>query len=72
MIQLLRVLQKLKVCWKKIGHYNMKCRWPHGFYQPEPMANNHVHDDHYIGHESATVANDFRPQSIVKFEMQVS
>ncbi|CAK9148032.1 unnamed protein product [Ilex paraguariensis] len=72
MIQLLRVLQKLKVCWKKIGHYNMKCRWPHGFYQPEPMASNHVHDDHYIGHETATVANDFQPQSIVKFEMQSS
>jgi hypothetical protein len=25
--EVLKALQELTVCWKKIGHYNMKCRW---------------------------------------------
>ncbi|XP_013617826.1 PREDICTED: probable serine/threonine-protein kinase MARK-C [Brassica oleracea var. oleracea] len=31
MNELLKALQELNVCWKKIGHYNMKCRWVPGF-----------------------------------------
>lgn len=27
MAEVLTALQKLAVCWKKMGHYNMKCRW---------------------------------------------
>ncbi|EMS57852.1 Carbon catabolite-derepressing protein kinase [Triticum urartu] len=27
MIKVLKALQELNVCWKKNGHYNMKCRW---------------------------------------------
>ncbi|KAH0939866.1 hypothetical protein HID58_007327 [Brassica napus] len=27
MNEVLKALQELNVCWKKIGHYNMKCRW---------------------------------------------
>ncbi|XP_042004812.1 SNF1-related protein kinase catalytic subunit alpha KIN10-like [Salvia splendens] len=27
MTEVLKALQELKVFWKKIGHYNMKCRW---------------------------------------------
>ncbi|GFY82963.1 SNF1 kinase homolog 10 [Actinidia rufa] len=27
MTEVLKALQELNVCWKKIGHYNMKCRW---------------------------------------------
>ncbi|KAI5067635.1 hypothetical protein GOP47_0018163 [Adiantum capillus-veneris] len=27
MAEVLKALQELAVCWKKIGHYNMKCRW---------------------------------------------
>ncbi|KAI5064254.1 hypothetical protein GOP47_0020924 [Adiantum capillus-veneris] len=32
MTEVLKALQELAVCWKKIGHYNMKCRW----FPPEP------------------------------------
>ena len=31
MNEVLKALQELNVCWKKIGHYNMKCRWVPGF-----------------------------------------
>ncbi|CAH9084447.1 unnamed protein product [Cuscuta europaea] len=27
MMEVLQVLHVLIVCWKKIGHYNMKCQW---------------------------------------------
>ncbi|CAA3010368.1 SNF1-related kinase catalytic subunit alpha KIN10-like [Olea europaea subsp. europaea] len=33
-LQVLRVLQELSVRWKKMGHYNMKCLWIHGFQNP--------------------------------------
>lgn len=56
MTQVLGALQELNVCWKKIGHYNVKCRWLY----------NHCLDD-----ESATVANDFQSLGIVKFEIQL-
>lgn len=40
MAEVLKALQELAVCWKKIGHYNMKCRWlpPLPMAQPEHFA----------------------------------
>ncbi|PSR89676.1 SNF1-related protein kinase catalytic subunit alpha like [Actinidia chinensis var. chinensis] len=69
MTQVLLALKELNVRWKKIGHYNIKCRWFHGFQNPEAI--NHPHENHYITDESAIVHNDYRVQSIVKFEMQL-
>ncbi|XP_010450810.1 PREDICTED: SNF1-related protein kinase catalytic subunit alpha KIN11-like [Camelina sativa] len=31
MSEVFKALQNLKVCWKKIGHYNIKCRWVRSF-----------------------------------------
>ncbi|GMI92727.1 SNF1 kinase homolog 10, SNF1-RELATED PROTEIN KINASE 1.1 [Hibiscus trionum] len=30
MMEVLKALHEVSVRWKKIGHYNMKCRWPPG------------------------------------------
>ncbi|KAK3042715.1 hypothetical protein RJ639_000773, partial [Escallonia herrerae] len=60
MTQVLRALQELNVCWKKIGHYNMKCRWLHGFQIP----------GNSVGDKSAIFTNGLRPESIVTFELQ--
>ncbi|KAG2283802.1 hypothetical protein Bca52824_055022 [Brassica carinata] len=43
MNELLKALQELNVCWKKIGHYNMKCRWVPGFADDQnTMDNNYT------------------------------
>ncbi|XP_022774523.1 SNF1-related protein kinase catalytic subunit alpha KIN10-like [Durio zibethinus] len=56
MTEVLKALQELNVCWKKIGHYNMKCRWLPGL--NEGMVNNPVHNNHYFGDESTIIEND--------------
>ncbi|KAA8540991.1 hypothetical protein F0562_024871 [Nyssa sinensis] len=71
MTQIFRALQELNVRWKKIGHYNMKCLWCHGFTHPESMVSNHTHDNHYIADESAIIKNDFQSKGAVKFELQL-
>lgn len=71
MTQVLLTLQAMNVHWKTIGHYNIKCRWFHVFHKAEGMNNHHSPDSNYITAESAIIHDDFRAQSIVKFEMQV-
>ncbi|KAI9121406.1 hypothetical protein K1719_008439 [Acacia pycnantha] len=70
MTEVLKALQELNVCWKKIGHYNMKCRWVAGILgHSEGMMNNH---NHYFGDDSAIIENDAVSKSnVVKFEMQL-
>lgn len=61
MMEVLKALQELNVSWKKIGHYNMKCRWMPGFYPG-------------YGDESDIIGNDDAAASasyVVKFEVQV-
>lgn len=71
MNEVLKALQELDVSWKKIGHYNMKCRWVPGFSGHAPI-NNSLHGNHSFGNESAIVdANDLKPSQDVKFEIQV-
>jgi 5'-AMP-activated protein kinase catalytic alpha subunit len=72
MTEVLKALQELNVCWKKIGHYNMKCRWVPGFPALNGVANNSV-SNHYFGDESTIVENDgvIKPPSVVKFEVQL-
>ncbi|KAM7510088.1 hypothetical protein LguiB_008963 [Lonicera macranthoides] len=70
MTEVLKALQELNVGWKKIGHYNMKCRWIPGHH--EGMVNNPMHANNYFGDESAIIENDSatRPD-VVKFEVQL-
>lgn len=75
MTEVLKALQELNVCWKKIGHYNMKCRWLPGFPgHPESMLNSPMHHSHSFGDESAIVESDDvagKSSNVVKFEVQV-
>lgn len=75
MTEVLKALQELNVCWKKIGHYNMKCKWLPGFPgHPESMLNNPMHHSHSFGDESAIVESDDaagKSSNVVKFEVQV-
>lgn len=74
MAEVLKALQELNVGWKKIGHYNMKCRWIPGISgHHEGMVNNPLHSNHYFGDESAIIENDgvVKSPNVVKFEVQV-
>ncbi|GLT56537.1 hypothetical protein SLA2020_295720 [Shorea laevis] len=74
MTEVLKALQELNVCWKKIGHYNMKCRWIPGLPgHLEGTVNNAIHSNHYFGDESSIIENDAIIQSpnVVKFELQL-
>ncbi|KAJ6368200.1 hypothetical protein OIU78_000726 [Salix suchowensis] len=74
MIEVLHALQELNVSWKKIGQYNMKCRWipvipgPH-----DGMVNDPGHTNHIFGGEPAIIENDGVTNSpnVVKFEVQL-
>ncbi|XLS91732.1 hypothetical protein HN51_067740 [Arachis hypogaea] len=68
MTEVLKALQELHVCWKKIGHYNMKCRWVAGIPgNHEGMVNNH-----YFGDDSSIIENDaVSNTNVVKFEVQL-
>ncbi|XP_058009451.1 SNF1-related protein kinase catalytic subunit alpha KIN10 isoform X1 [Hevea brasiliensis] len=74
MTEVLKALQELNVCWKKIGHYNMKCRWIPGIPgHHEGMVNDPVHNNHFFGDESTIIENDgvIKPPNVVKFEVQL-
>ncbi|RYQ85945.1 hypothetical protein Ahy_B10g105591 isoform A [Arachis hypogaea] len=73
MTEVLKALQELNVCWKKIGHYNMKCRWVAGIPgHQEGMVNNSLHSNHYFGNDSNIIENDAVSKSnVVKFEVQL-
>ncbi|KAJ0970893.1 hypothetical protein J5N97_018852 [Dioscorea zingiberensis] len=75
MSEVLKALQELNVCWKKIGHYNMKCRWCPCFSgQAEGMRDNNLNSNHCFGDESAIVESDDvagRSSNVVKFELQL-
>ncbi|KAL5149994.1 SNF1-related protein kinase catalytic subunit alpha KIN10 [Glycine soja] len=73
MTEVLKALQELNVCWKKIGHYNMKCRWVAGTAgHHEGMINNSLHSNHYFGNDSGIIENEAVSKSnVVKFEVQL-
>ncbi|KAL0691665.1 hypothetical protein Bca4012_091344 [Brassica carinata] len=70
MTEVLKALQDLSVCWKKIGPYNMKCRWVPN--NADGMLSNSMHDNNYFGDDSSIVENDAAVKSpnVVKFEIQ--
>lgn len=66
MLDALSVLRRLNVSWKRIGSYNMKCRW----LPPERKVSL---DMNHIPFE-ATISDtgvELKSQNAVKFEMQV-
>ncbi|CAM8968228.1 unnamed protein product [Rhodiola kirilowii] len=72
MTEVLKALQELNVSWKKIGHYNMKCRWVHTDvdYQGGMM---NSHSKNYFG-DGSTNNNDAivgSSPNVVKFEVQL-
>ncbi|XP_075501241.1 SNF1-related protein kinase catalytic subunit alpha KIN10-like [Primulina tabacum] len=75
MTEVLKALQELNVYWKKIGPYNMKCRWiPSSPGRHEGMINDSMHDNNYFGDDSAIIENDGAVRSaanVVKFEVQL-
>lgn len=74
MTEVLKALQDLNVVWKKIGHYNMKCRWTPGIpCRDEGMVNNSMHGNHYFEDDSSIIENDdiTRLSDVVKFEVQL-
>uniref|UniRef100_A0A2P2JJP5 non-specific serine/threonine protein kinase n=3 Tax=Rhizophora mucronata TaxID=61149 RepID=A0A2P2JJP5_RHIMU len=74
MTEVLKALQELNVCWKKIGHYNMKCRWIPGTPgHHEGMINDSGYNNHFFGEDSTIVENDgvVKSPNVVKFEVQL-
>ncbi|KAJ4831538.1 SNF1- protein kinase catalytic subunit alpha kin10, partial [Turnera subulata] len=71
MMVVLSALQELTVCWKKIGHYNMKCRWiPGTAGYGESMLNDPVHP---IANQHSIIETDeaIATVNVVKFEVQL-
>jgi len=64
MTEVLKALQELNVYWKKIGHYNMKCRWSPGF-------PGQIHNNHNFSAESIETDGQSEKINLVKFEIQV-
>lgn len=74
MTEVLKALQELNVCWKKIGQYNMKCRWvPSLPGHHEGMGVNSMHGNQFFGDDSSIIENDGATKltNVVKFEVQV-
>lgn len=64
MTEVLKALQELNVYWKKIGHYNMKCRW-------SPAFPGQIHNNHNFSAESIQTDGLSDRVNLVKFEIQV-
>lgn len=69
-MKVLKVLQELNVCWKKIGDYNMKCKLTpytptHHQAMPSNLAFNNNHSI-VMAVNNVTIL-----QNVVKFEVQV-
>lgn len=76
MQEVLKALQELNVYWKKIGHYNMKCRWDpatsHGHNTTMQLqSSRYFGDESTIVDAAADTASSTSP-NVVKFEVQVN
>ncbi|XP_011010138.1 PREDICTED: SNF1-related protein kinase catalytic subunit alpha KIN10-like [Populus euphratica] len=77
MIVVLKALQELTVCWKKIGDYNMKCRWFPGTLEPQKgkamaVKDHPVHNSDLLAQSSILEKYAImNPPNVVKFEVQL-
>lgn len=69
MTEVLKALQELAVCWKKIGQYNMKCRWLPPLPCMKQAYSVPMQDSSYTAHGIDHGARD--GQGAVKFEIQL-
>lgn len=71
MTEVLKALQELNVCWKKIGHYNMKCRWVPGYNIDNSV--DMINNNNGFRDESTIVESDDATENLtaVKFEVQL-
>ncbi|KAI5665675.1 hypothetical protein M9H77_15528 [Catharanthus roseus] len=75
MTEVLKALQDLNVGWKRIGHYNMKCRWSPGVACLEKGmgSSNSMNSNQYFEDDSSIIENDgiTKFPDLVKFEVQL-
>ncbi|KAL6009901.1 hypothetical protein ACLOJK_000332 [Asimina triloba] len=75
MAEVLQTFKRLNVCWKKIGHYTMKCKWLPNFPSyPQPAIDTTLRmNSFFMSAPANTVANVTGRVSdaAVKFEMQL-
>lgn len=71
MAEVLKALKELNVCWKKIGNYNMKCRWCPVY--PGTTINYSLNANHGFSDDSSIAERtDISMKSgVVKFEVQL-
>ncbi|CAN7081437.1 unnamed protein product [Brassica oleracea var. botrytis] len=67
-LQVPKALQDLNVRWKKIGPYNIKCRWVPN--NAGGMLSNSMRGNSYFGDDSSMGAAA-KPPNVVKFEIQL-
>ncbi|XP_048136211.1 SNF1-related protein kinase catalytic subunit alpha KIN10-like isoform X2 [Rhodamnia argentea] len=70
MVEVLNALRQLNVCWKKIGHYHIKCMWSRGG-QIQGLTKNCQCNGLHLGNEPATIQTNHVSQNTVKFELQL-
>ncbi|KAG0483992.1 hypothetical protein HPP92_012076 [Vanilla planifolia] len=68
MLEVLKALQELNVAWKKIGHYNMKCKWLPSF---SAYSENDLGIPFYSGTSVDENMMPGRHSYVVKFEFQL-
>lgn len=75
MKEVVAALCELRVCWKNIGHYNMRCKWQagsrgnSGYFVSNPLHFDHrSNNDFVIVEKNNGPANQF---NVVKFEIQL-
>lgn len=66
MNEVLKALHELNVCWKKVGHYNMKCKWVHRIQDSGTM-----HNDIGMMNNTVQESSGVEYSNCVKFEVQV-
>lgn len=71
MTRVLEILRDLNVCWKKIGLYNIKCRWVSNIPHEQLYDNHFIDSDIIITSPNNNNNNDNRSQNVVKFEIQL-
>ncbi|KAG7548533.1 Protein kinase domain [Arabidopsis suecica] len=68
MSEVFKALQNLKICWKKIGLYNIKCKWVRSFanYKNQSQRNNVLEDESNMIEDECSMVLP----TVIKFELQ--
>ncbi|CAH8277527.1 unnamed protein product [Arabidopsis lyrata] len=68
MSEVFKALQSLKICWKKIGLYNIKCKWVRSFanYKNQNQKDNVLKDESNMIEDECSMVLP----TVIKFELQ--